>query len=101
MKSPKSAALRSLYRGAILAGSLVAASIPAAALVGGALPAADGTGRSVVMVLGSYGTVCTATAIAADLLLTAAHCVQPGADYKLMASKPGETPVLEDTARIR
>ncbi len=58
-------------------------------MVGGAPPAADGAGRSVVMILGSYGTACTATAIARDLLLTAAHCVQPGADYKLVASEPG------------
>ena len=30
----------------------------------------------------------------------AAHCVQPGADYKLVASKVGEAPVLKDIARI-
>jgi V8-like Glu-specific endopeptidase len=36
-----------------------------------------------VLILGSYGTVCTATTIAPDLLLTAAHRVQPGAQYKL------------------
>ncbi len=71
-------------------------------MVGGAPAAADGAGRSVVMILGSFGTACTATAIAADLLLTAAHCVQPGADYKLVDSepKPGRTPVLKDIARI-
>ena len=34
------------------------------------------------------------------MLLTAAHCVQPGADYKLVASKVGEAPVLKDIARI-
>ncbi len=45
-------------------------------------------------------TMCTATAIGRDLLLTAAHCVQPGADYKLMANKPGEKPDLKDIARI-
>ncbi len=73
---------------------------PAFAMVGGAPPASDGAGRSVVMVLGSYGTACTATAIARDLLLTAAHCVQPGADYKLVASDPGQAPVLKDISRI-
>lgn len=76
------------------------AMTPGWAMVGGATPAADGAGRSVVMILGSYGTVCTATAIARDLLLTAAHCVQPGADYKLAASPPGPAPVLKDIARI-
>jgi secreted trypsin-like serine protease len=82
-------------------GVLAALAIaPAGAMVGGAPPAADGAGRSVVMVLGSYGTACTATAIARDLLLTAAHCVQPGADYKLVASDPGQEPVLKDISRI-
>ena len=76
---------------------------PVVAMVGGAVNAAGGVGRSVVMILGSYGsdaTVCTATAIARDLLLTAAHCVQPGADYKLVDSAPGHEPVLKDIARI-
>jgi hypothetical protein len=73
---------------------------PTHAMVGGALPAADGAGRSVVMFLGSGGTACTATAIARDLLLTAAHCVQPDSEYKLAASAPGERPVLKDIARI-
>jgi hypothetical protein len=82
--------------------SLIAALTvaPAHAMVGGAQPAADGFGRSVVMILGSGGTACTATAIARDVLLTAAHCVQPEADYKLVASAPGETPVLKDVASI-
>jgi len=84
------------------AAALIAAlaAAPAFAMVGGAPPASDGAGRSVVMVLGSYGTACTATAIARDLLLTAAHCVQPGADYKLVASDPGQAPVLKDISRI-
>jgi hypothetical protein len=80
-------------------GSLPLAA-PAMAMVGGAPPAADGAGRSVMMILGSYGTACTATAIARDLLLTAAHCVQPGADYKLVDSAPGREPALKDIARI-
>ena len=73
---------------------------PTRAMVGGAPAAADGAGRSVVMILGSGGTACTATAIARDLLLTAAHCVQPGSEYKLAASAPGERPVLKDIAHI-
>ena len=72
----------------------------AVAMVGGAPSAAEGVGRSVVMILGSYGTACTATAIARDLLLTAAHCVQPGADYKLVDKTPGREPILKDIARI-
>jgi len=86
--------------GFAVAPSFLPGFAPALAMVGGAPPAADGVGRSVVMILGSYGTACTATAIAHDLLLTAAHCVQPGADYKLVDSEPGQEPVLKDIARI-
>ena len=90
---------------AIIAGVTLAGRTTneAAAMVGGAPPAASGIGRSVVLILGSYGsssTACTATAIGRDLLLTAAHCVQPGADYKLVASETGDAPVLKDVARI-
>jgi secreted trypsin-like serine protease len=90
---------------AIMAGVTLAGRTTdeAAAMVGGAPPAASGIGRSVVLILGSHGsssTACTATAIGRDLLLTAAHCVQPGADYKLVASETGDAPVLKDVARI-
>lgn len=82
---------------AMLAGAAVS---PAAGMVGGAAPAAGRAGRSVVMILGSHGTACTATAIARDLLLTAAHCVQPGSDYKLADLWSASKPQLKDIARI-
>ena len=95
---------RRLARSALAAAAasliLAAQPSPAPAMVGGAPPAADGAGRSVVMILGSYGTACTATAIARDLLLTAAHCVQPGAEYKLVGGAPGQQPVLKNVVRI-
>ena len=77
-----------------------AAIAPAGAMVGGAPPASGGAGRSVVMILGSGGTACTATAIARDLLLTAAHCVQAGADYKLADLWSASRPQLKDITRI-
>src|SRR6516164_793028 len=83
---------------AILAGTAI--SQRAAAMVGGAPIAATEYGRSVVMILGSSGTACTATAIGRDLLLTAAHCVQPGSEYKLVGSESSEPPVLKAIARI-
>lgn len=73
---------------------------PAAAMVGGALLAAHGAGRSVVMILGSHGTACTATAIARSLLLTAAHCVEPGSEYKLADVTDPRAPTLKPIARI-
>jgi secreted trypsin-like serine protease len=83
---------------AICAGTAISQRAPA--MVGGAQIAANDYGRSIVMILGSSGTACTATAIGRDLLLTAAHCVQSGSDYKLVASEPGRSPVLKAIARI-
>jgi secreted trypsin-like serine protease len=83
---------------AICAGTAMSQRAPA--MVGGAPIAANDYGRSIVMILGSAGTACTATAIGRDLLLTAAHCVQPGSDYKLVASEPGQSPVLKAIAHI-
>lgn len=79
--------------------SLVACSVPAAAIVGDAPVASGGPEKHVVMIVGSRGTSCSATAITRDLLLTAAHCVQPGADYKLVEFDAGK-PTLKDVAQI-
>ena len=74
---------------------------PAAAMVGGAPAATAETGsRHVVMLVGSRGNSCSATAIARDLLLTAAHCVAPGADYKLVEWDAARRPLLKDVAQI-
>jgi secreted trypsin-like serine protease len=66
----------------VIVGLLLAAS-PAFAITGNA-PIALMQGRHAVMITGSGGTFCTGAAIARDLVLTAAHCVQPGASYKLI-----------------
>lgn len=64
---------------------LLSLTPPAAALVGGAAVVRDGgAGRHVVMVVGSRGNVCTGTALAHDLVLTAAHCVAPPASYRVL-----------------
>jgi len=89
-----------LLGGACVAAAILAASGATRAMVGGAEPATDGAGRSVVMILGSHGTACTATAIARDLLLTAAHCVPPDSEYKFVDSEPGQVPKLKDVVRI-
>src|SRR5207237_5621890 len=75
--------------------------VPASALVGGA-PVADrtGVGRHVVLIVGSRGNSCTGTAIAADLVLTAAHCVLPGAEYKLVEFDAARRATLKDVARV-
>ena len=71
----------------------------AQAMVGGAPPAGD-LGRAVVMLVGSKGTSCSGVALARDLVLTAGHCVMPGADYKLVEFDAARSPQLRDIARI-
>ena len=76
---------------------------PAAALamVGGAREAGITEGaRHAVLIVSSRGSSCTGTAIARDLVLTAAHCVLPGADYKLVEFDAARRPVLKDIAAI-
>jgi hypothetical protein len=72
---------------------------PAAAIVGGGARPAENISRAVVTIIGSRGSFCTGSLIAQDLVLTAAHCVLPGADYKVIL--PGETPPrLNDVKRV-
>jgi Trypsin len=59
----------------------LALCVPAAAIVGSAEPASEAIARHIVMVVGNRGSACTGTAIGRDLVLTAAHCVEPGAHY--------------------
>jgi secreted trypsin-like serine protease len=93
-----------LVRGAACAGAAFASalttSLPAAAMVGGAAPAAGGAGRAVVMLTGSHGTFCSGVALASSLVLTAGHCVLPGADYKLIEFDAARRPALKDIAAI-
>jgi len=73
---------------------------PLSAMVGGAPPTSEGAGRAVVMLTGSHGTFCSGVALARDLVLTAAHCVLPGANYKLVEFDAARQPVLKDLAII-
>jgi len=81
----------------IIALALIAA--PAAAIVNGGGAPSENIARAVVTIIGSRGTFCTGSLIAQDVVLTAAHCVMPGADYKVII--PGETPPrLLDVKRV-
>jgi secreted trypsin-like serine protease len=84
----------------VLAFVLLSVSLlPASAMVGGAPASKDVAGRSVVTIIGSRGTFCSGALIAQDLVLTAAHCVLSGADYKVII--PDETPPrLFDVKRL-
>jgi hypothetical protein len=73
-----------------LALAIVLLTHPAAAIVGGGGAPAETISRAVVTIIGSRGTFCSGSLIAQDLVLTAAHCVLPGSEYKIIL--PGETP---------
>jgi secreted trypsin-like serine protease len=73
---------------------------PADAIVGGGVPSAEGIGRSVVTIVGSRGNFCTGALIASKLVLTAAHCVQPGAVYKIVEYGTDRQPQLQDVKSI-
>src|ERR1700716_535604 len=72
----------------------------AAAMVGGAPPASGPLARHPLMLVGSRGNFCTGAAIARDLVLTAAHCVPAGADYKIVERDASKQPRLRDVARV-
>jgi secreted trypsin-like serine protease len=76
----------------------LALSAAASAMVGGA-PAAEGV-RHTIMILGSGGTFCSGTAVARDLVLTAAHCVPPGAVYNFIDFDAAHQPQLRSVAKV-
>ncbi len=75
-------------------------SSPAAAIVGGAAPSTEGVGRAIVTIVGSRGNFCTGSLIAPTLVLTVAHCVQPGAEYKIVEYGADQKPELKDVKRV-
>jgi hypothetical protein len=76
---------------AAAAGIVLGLGASALALVGGAPPAEETVARHVLLVLAARDgrrDACTGTAIAQDLVLTAAHCFAPGAGITV-ARTPG------------
>src|SRR6266478_6719190 len=84
----------------IMAGLALLFAAPADAIVGGGVPSAEGIGRSVVTIVGSRGNFCTGALIAPRLALTAAHCVQPGATYKIVEYGADRQPQLQDVKNV-
>ena len=64
---------------------------PAFALTGNAPPASGLAARGIVMVVDSHDDLCTGTALARDLVLTAAHCVAAGLDYRVKTFQTGQS----------
>jgi hypothetical protein len=84
----------------LMAGLTLLFAAPAEAIVGGGVPSAEGVGRSVVTIVGSRGNFCTGALIAPKLVLTVAHCVQPGAVYKIVEYGADRQPQLQDVKNV-
>src|SRR5712672_2708772 len=80
--------------------ALLLAGTPGRAMVGNAYIVADARSRPEVMILGSGGTLCSGVAIAPDLVLTAAHCVMPGATYRRVELDQNGKPTVKDAVAV-
>ncbi|GLK69900.1 trypsin-like serine protease [Ancylobacter dichloromethanicus] len=78
-----------------LAAALLAALLlatPARAIVGGG-PADEALKAETAMIVSTRGATCTGVVLGPNVLLTAAHCVEPAADYAVVVFEGG-TPRL-------
>jgi len=75
-------------------------TMPALAIVGGGNAPAENISRALVVIVGSRGNYCTGAVIARDIVLTAAHCVPDGADYKIALYRSGAAPELINAQRV-
>jgi secreted trypsin-like serine protease len=83
-----------------IAGLMLLLASPAAAIVGGGASPSEAIGRSIVTIVGSRGNFCSGALIAPRLVLTAAHCVQPGAVYKIVEYGADRIPKLQDVRTL-
>ena len=75
-------------------------SAPAAAMVGNAYVVPNAAARPEVMLVGSHGNFCTGVAIARDLVLTAAHCVPAGVEFKQVELDAERKPIMKDVLGV-
>ena len=69
------------------------------AITGDAPPALAWAARPIVMIVDSKGDLCTGTALARDLVLTAAHCVARPLRYEVKAFQTGAAIAVRAIAR--
>jgi secreted trypsin-like serine protease len=89
-----------MRRPALAAALLLSLVAPTIAMVGGAPEISDAKTQPEVMLVGSRGNFCTGTAIARDLVLTAAHCIAPDTTYKLVELDAERRATLKDVTAI-
>ena len=83
-----------------IAAAALLASSPSWAIVGGAPPAADSIAHTIVTIVGSRGNFCSGALLAPKLVLTAGHCVQPGAEYRIVEYDKDHKPQLKTVRRV-
>src|SRR5438045_9798621 len=71
---------------------------PANAIVGGAASSTEEISRTIVTIVGSRGNFCSGALIAPPLVL--AHCVQVGAEYKIVEYGADRQPQLRDVKNV-
>jgi hypothetical protein len=84
----------------LIASLVLLLTVPAYAIVGGGAPSTEGVARAIVTIVGSRGNFCTGALIAPKLVLTAAHCVPTGADYKIVEYGADRQPSLQDVKAV-
>jgi hypothetical protein len=72
---------------------------PSSAMVGGAQAVDASVDRSEIMLLSGRGNLCTGVVLGRDLVLTAAHCIEPGLSYKLYELDAERKPIFRDLAK--
>jgi len=75
-------------------------TVSAGAMVGNAYVVPNAASRPEVMLVGSHGNFCTGVAIARDLVLTAAHCVPAGAQFKQVELDANKQPIMKDVLTV-
>jgi secreted trypsin-like serine protease len=100
MAQPTAIAAPMKMPASMLAAAALLLSAPADAIVGSAPSSSDGVARSVVTIVGSRGNFCTGSLIAPTLVLTVAHCVDPGAVYKIVLYGADQVPQLQDVKTV-
>src|SRR5947207_1165499 len=73
---------------------------PANAIVGGAASSTEEISGTIVTIVGSRGNFCSGALIAPTLVLTVAHCVQGGAEYKIVEYGADRQPQLQDVKNV-